>query len=132
MTLLVSQPPQSEADELAQMKGTWSVQAMDVSGKPAPPEKRPKQITIENDNFKGLGQDLKIKLDSSQQPKWIDLTFTRDGKDYPIRAIYELKEKQLRIAMPVAQLGKEFTNERPKSFESKPNSYVAIVTLKRE
>jgi uncharacterized protein (TIGR03067 family) len=118
------------AKELKQLDGTWEVTALEVDGKVQPKEKSPKQIVITGDKLTGLGPEMTITVDPAKKPKWIDLIFKKDNKQYPIRSIYEISGDELRICMPLAPRGKGFDNKRPESFDTKGKA-VALFKAKR-
>lgn len=118
------------ADDLKQLEGSWEVVSMEANGKQAPSDKMPKKLTIAGNKLTGLGPEMEIKADASKAPKWIDLTFKRGEQSNSLKAIYELKGDTLKLAIPLAQPGKPFENERPTGFESN-GKLQATMTLKR-
>ncbi len=124
---------QEQADpamELKQLEGTWTVASMEVAGKPVPADKGPKKLVIVGSKLMGLGPDMEIKIDTTKKPKWIDLIFKKEGKSYPVKAIYDLSGDEMRFCIPLAKGDSPFKNMRPKSFEAKdPPS--AVLKLKR-
>jgi len=104
---------------------------MEVFGKPGPAEKTPKQLVFSADKLTGLGPDMEVRLDPNQKPKWIDLTFKKGDKSYPLKAIHDLSGDELRLCIPVAQPGVVFDNIRPDGFDTKDKS-VALLRLKRD
>ncbi|MCI0455474.1 MAG: TIGR03067 domain-containing protein [Gemmataceae bacterium] len=73
---------------------------------------------------------MDVRLDPSQKPKWIDLTFKKGEKSYPLKAIYDLSGDELRLCIPLAQPGVAFENKRPDGFETKDKP-LALLRLKR-
>jgi uncharacterized protein (TIGR03067 family) len=118
------------ADDLKQLEGSWEVVSMEANGKQAPSEKMPKKLTIAGSKLTGLGPEMEFKTDASKAPKWIDLTFKRGDQSNTLKAIYELQGDTLKLAIPLAQPGKAFENERPAGFESK-GKLQATMILKR-
>lgn len=115
--------------ELELLQGTWKV-ALEVDGKVQPAEKSPKEIIIAGNKLTGIGPDMTMRLDPTKKPKWVDLTFKKMNKAYPIRAIYEIDGNHLKICIPLAAKGKVFENKRPESFATAGKS-VALFTAKR-
>jgi uncharacterized protein (TIGR03067 family) len=118
------------AKELKSLEGTWQVTAMEAFGKPAPADKAPKELVIAGNKLKGLGPDMDIKLDPAKKPRWIDLTFKKGDKSYPIKAIYDLSGDELRLCIPLAPVGAAFENKRLESFDTKDKPQ-ALLRLKR-
>jgi uncharacterized protein (TIGR03067 family) len=133
LTLSLIAAAQENADpakELKRLEGTWQVTAMEAFGKPAPPDKAPKELVIAGSKLKGLGPDMDIRLDPAKKPKWIDLTFKKGDKSYPLKAIYDLSDNELRLCIPLAPVGGVFENKRPEGFETKDKP-LALLRLKR-
>ncbi len=118
------------AKEMKKLEGTWQVTAMEVFGKPAPPDKAPKQLVISGGKLTGLGQDMDIQIDPAKTPRWIDLTFKKGDKAYPLKAIYDLSGDELRLCIPLAEAGVAFENKRPEGFDTKDKP-LALLRLKR-
>lgn len=116
--------------ELKLLECTWHVLAFEVDGKPQPPEKSPKKIIIASNKVTGIGPEMTMTLDPTKKPKWVDLTFKKMDKEYPIRAIYEIEANNLKICMPMAPIGEVFENKRPESFDTAGKG-VALFTAKR-
>ncbi len=117
-------------DDLKQLEGSWQVINMEANGKQAPSEKMPKKLTIAGNKLTGLGPEMEFKTDASKTPKWIDLTFKRGDQSSTVKGIYELKGDTLKLAIPLAQPGKTFENERPSGFDTK-GKLQAMMNLKR-
>jgi uncharacterized protein (TIGR03067 family) len=117
--------------ELNRLRGSWEVTAIEVDGKPQPKDKLPPGFTITGNKLTGLGPEMAITIDPTKKPKWIDLTFKKGDKSYPIRAIYALEGDAFTICMPLAQVGKVFENRRPESFETK-GKFVVLIKAKRK
>ena len=118
------------AKELKKLEGTWQVTGMEAFGKPAPEGKAPKQLVISGSKLTGLGPDMDIQIDPAKKPRWIDLTFKKGDKPYPIRAIYDLSGDELRICFSLAEEAKPFENKRPEGFDTKDKP-LALLRLKR-
>jgi uncharacterized protein (TIGR03067 family) len=112
------------------MLGTWKVVSAEDSGRPAPDEILSKlqswivtkdKITYQ---FGDMKTEWSYKLDSTRQPKWIDLT---EGKLTSL-GIYELEGDNWKVCIPEGRPG-----ERSTAFESKPDSANdLLIILKRE
>jgi uncharacterized protein (TIGR03067 family) len=100
-------------NELKKLEGSWNVIYMEIDGLRQPKEKSPKQIIITGDKLTGIGPPMSLTLDISRNPKWIDLVFKKGDQSFPIHAIYDVSDDELRICMPVAQPGILFENKRP-------------------
>jgi uncharacterized protein (TIGR03067 family) len=104
--------------ELKLLAGTWRVVMVEIDGKAQPAEKSPKEIVIAGNKLSGIGPEMTMTLDPTKKPKWVDLTFKKGDKDYPIRAIYEIEGDNLQLCIPMARKGKLFDNKRPESFDT--------------
>jgi uncharacterized protein (TIGR03067 family) len=118
-------------DDNANIQGTWKPISSADSGRNAPAEAIEKLrlvITKDRISYK-FGDPVEkekgwsYKLDSTKQPKWIDLT----SKENTTTGIYELDGDNLKICFPEEkQLG------RSTAFESKPDSpNDVLIVLKR-
>jgi uncharacterized protein (TIGR03067 family) len=128
------QPGQDIGQELKLLEGTWRVGSMEETGQAARASKTPEKLVISGNKLTGIGPEMIIKLNPNKRPKWIDMTFEKGSKKYPIRAIYEISGAELKLCMPLAQKGKLFKNERPASFDTsgKEELFAVIYVLKRE
>src|SRR5262249_39057488 len=104
--------------ELKLLQGTWRVVAVQIDGKSQPAEKSPKEIVIAGNKLSGIGPEMTTTLDPTKKPKWVDLTFKKEDKDYAVRAIYEIVGDNLKLCIPLAPVGKMFENKRPDSFDT--------------
>ena len=122
--LLIAAAP-SESPDLTQLQGKWIVESFRYNGNPVD---RLKEAVREFHDSKysltpktGEGIEGSVTLDASTQPKAIDL----DVNGRIIRAIYELEGDTLRMCYNLT------SDERPKEFESKPDSGLIVVVHKR-
>src|SRR4051794_31137611 len=89
-------------DELKKLEGTWEFVAGEAGGKEVPKGKGgPVKLTIKDGKMTGFGPEIKLGTDATKKPKWLNLTFTRDGTETTINAIYELNGDELKICMPL-------------------------------
>jgi uncharacterized protein (TIGR03067 family) len=133
--LLVAADKKEDAatKELKKLAGTWQADSYALNGQKAPPDDLKKiKLAMTADGKATVLSDgkailkLTVKLDPTQQPKTIDLTFTEgDLKGKTALGIYELKGDTFRLCR--AAPGKE----RPSEFSSKPKSGHALMTYKR-
>lgn len=100
------------------LAGAWRVVTFEIHGKAMPAEKSPKDFVIVGDQLTGLGPPMVLTLDPTKKPKWVDLTFKKDDKSYPLRGIYEVNGEDLKLCIPMAEIGKLFENKRPQSFDT--------------
>jgi uncharacterized protein (TIGR03067 family) len=117
-------------NELKKLEGTWDVFSMEVEGKAQPKEKSAKQLIFGAGKLTGLGPPMTVVLDVSKNPKWIDLVFKKGDQSFPIHAIYDLKDDELRICMPVAEPKVLFENKRPENFVT-DGKLIALLKAKR-
>src|SRR5437016_7033833 len=88
VALLTAAGPADEAKkDLDKLQGEWVMAALEVDGKPVPEEKlRGTTLTIKGDKYitsvKDTKHEVTIKLDPSQKPKAIDMSFP-DGTNAP-------------------------------------------------
>lgn len=117
-----------DKDELKKLDGSWEVVSVTTGGKDFPKDKAP-NLTIKDGKMTGFGPEIKLATDATQKPKWLNMTFTRDGEERTVNAIYELDGDELKIAMPLAPAkgsGKAFENKRPENFDSTDKPVMAI------
>jgi uncharacterized protein (TIGR03067 family) len=112
-----------DKDELKKLEGEWQVIETVFGGTEVPPGKgAPEKATIKNGKLTGIGAEVTLATDATKKPKWLNMTFTRDGKEQTINAIYELTGDELKICMPLAPKKGEkavFENKRPEGFDTK-------------
>ncbi|MCE9564058.1 MAG: TIGR03067 domain-containing protein [Planctomycetes bacterium] len=116
-------------DESKKLEGTWEVVALVAAGKEIPKEGSPKKLTIKEGKFTGFGPEMRLTTDATKTPKWLGMTFARDGKDFTVNAIYELSGDELKICLPMApskDSGKTFENKRPEGFDTKDKAEMFI------
>jgi uncharacterized protein (TIGR03067 family) len=132
LALLTASPVLADDKDAAlkQLQGTWRVEALEVDGQPQPAGKGPKEIKVAGDKLTGIGPEMTLSLDPTKTPRWADLTFQRDGKEMPLRAIYEVEGDTLRLCFGVARTREQFKNERPTAFGTKGKG-TALFTAKR-
>jgi uncharacterized protein (TIGR03067 family) len=119
-----------DKDELKKLEGSWDVLAIEAGGKEAPKEKgAPEKLTIKDGKLTGLGPEIRLATDATKKPKWLSMTFTREGKDATVNAIYELNGDELKICLPLAPAkgsGAVFENKRPEGFDTKDKAEMLI------
>jgi uncharacterized protein (TIGR03067 family) len=128
---LAAAAPKDEAvkKELKKLQGTWKVIRFEAGGKDET-AKGPKEIVIKGDELRGLAPNVKFRIDPAKKPKTLDLIDKGDPKRiFPL--IYELKDDELKIVIPLVRAGKGEAPKRPDSFETKDKP-LALITAKRE
>jgi uncharacterized protein (TIGR03067 family) len=121
-----------DKDEVKKLEGTWEVTALEGGGKELPKGKMDK-LTIKDGKMTGFGPEITLSTDATKKPKWLNMTFTRDGKDLTVNAIYELNGEELKICIPLAPAkgsGMVFDNKRPEGFDTKDKAEMLIKTRK--
>jgi RNA polymerase sigma-70 factor (ECF subfamily) len=128
------------AEELAKLQGKWQLVANEQGGKVTKVRTARDGyiMSIEKDvvsEFTDEGRDLctkdSMRIDPTKTPKTMDRTITfcklfPSAKGTKIEAIYELKEDELKIAVPIPPFG-----TRPKGFTTKNGDLVVVATYKR-
>ncbi|VTR94945.1 unnamed protein product [Gemmata massiliana] len=120
-------------DSVKKLEGTWEVVALVAGGKEIPKDSAPKKLVIKDGKLTGFGPEMQLDTDATKTPKWLGMTFARDGKDVTVNAIYELKDDELKICLPMApskDSGKVFENKRPEGFDTKDKAEM-LIHLKR-
>jgi uncharacterized protein (TIGR03067 family) len=112
-----------DKDESKKLDGNWTIVAVVGGGMEIPVGAgSPEKIAIKDGKMAGFGPDVKLATDATKKPKWLNMTFTRDGVETTINAIYELDGDDLRICMPLAPTKGQkavFENKRPEGFDTK-------------
>ncbi len=114
--------------------GSWTISSAISEGMilpPKPPTAQLGKFDITADDlqieFRGRVSKNSLQLDTTQIPKWIDIT---DGQGRTIPGIYELKGETLLIC-----LSKDYTQasaKRPETFTTAKDSRTVLFTLKRK
>jgi len=129
-----------------EIQGTWDVEACLLGdGKNHVPDRKDRAMGTWTAEFKGktftytvvgFGKDTAIgsriqfsySLDPMKDPKEMDLVLRmEDGKEIPMKAIYELKGDTLRIA-----IGNTREGERPQRFPDDTNANGGYFVMKRQ
>ena len=112
-----------DKDEVKKLAGDWEFVDGEAGGQKIPKGAgAPDKLTIKDGKLTGFGPELTLVTDATRKPKWLNMTFTRDGKETTINAIYELNGDELKISLPLAPKkgsGAAFENKRPENFETK-------------
>ena len=122
-----------DKDELKKLEGTWDVTDLKAAGKDVPYKGKLDRLTIKDGTMTGFGPEVKLSTDGTQKPKWLNMTFSRDGMERTVNAIYELTGDEVKIAMPMApgkDSGKAFENKRPEGFDT-TGKIVMVITAKK-
>lgn len=120
---------EDKKDEAKKLEGTWEVVALVGAGKEIPKESSPKKLVVKDGKLTGFGPEMRLDTDATKTPKWLGMTFARDGKDFTVKAIYELSGDELKICIPMAPTkdsGKAFENKRPEGFDTKDKAEMFI------
>lgn len=114
------------------VEGTWLPTKMELAGTPLPDEvMKSIKMVLEKDKYLvtvGAQKDEgTTKVDAKAKPKAMDITGTEGpNKGKTFLAIYELNGDELKICYDLS--GKE----RPKKFETKPNTQLFLAIYQRE
>ncbi len=121
-----------DKDEIQKLEGTWEIVAAVGGGMEIPVGKgAPEKLVIKDGKMTGFGPEIKLATDATKKPKWLNMTFTRNGKEQTIHAIYELNGNELKICIPLAPKkgsGKVFENKRPEGFDTKDKPEMVLKT----
>jgi uncharacterized protein (TIGR03067 family) len=131
--LLAAEPADDAKKELEKLQGEWVMAALEVDGKAVPEEKlRDTTLTIKDDKYivtvKETKHEVTFKLDPSQKPKAIDMSFP-DGANLAKvgKGIYKIDGDT--FVMCRAQMPDQ---ARPTEFGTWPNTGYFLVTWKRK
>jgi uncharacterized protein (TIGR03067 family) len=123
-----------DKDELKKLDGAWDVVGMEAGGKEAPKGKGAvEKLTIKDGKLTGFGPEIRLSTDATKKPKWLNMTFSIEGMDVTINAIYELNGDELKICLPLAPKkgsGAVFENKRPEGFDTKDKPEMLIKAKK--
>jgi uncharacterized protein (TIGR03067 family) len=124
---------EEKTSDLDRMQGAWEIVSLVEKGTAIPADETKRlelvvaadRLTIKEEGK--VVSDYKIKLDTKQKPKSLDMTIT-DGKDKDKTApgIYLLDGDSLKICVD-----EEFKS-RPAGFEEKDTKTCSVITLKRK
>jgi uncharacterized protein (TIGR03067 family) len=123
--------PSKQSADLDKLQGSWHVTSLEIDGSEMPAAALPEAtITIRGDAFtsRGMGFDYAgtIELSPEKEPKTFDLIFTAGPPEgMRNRGIYTLDDDTWTIC--IATRG----DARPRRFATKPDSGLALETLKR-
>jgi hypothetical protein len=68
--------------------------------------------------------------DTFCRPKWIDLIFKKGNRAYAVHGIYEVRDDEFLLCIPMAQPKVRFENKRPENFDTK-GKLIALLRAKR-
>jgi uncharacterized protein (TIGR03067 family) len=118
---------QDAKQELQKLKGTWTVVKAERNGQANDEIKDDKLILTEDGKLtvkaKDRDQEGTFEVNPTKKPKTIDV---KPGSEGIVLGIYELDGDNLKLCF--GRPG----NDRPTAFESKPDSGVMLITLKRD
>ena len=119
--------------DLENFQGTWTVESMDLDGKPLPEDQRTKiKLVIQGEDFrfynaKGTSEPGKYKIDPSKDPKQLNIVITEGndkGKVYLV--IYKFEQGKMIQCMRLDN------KSRPSTFTGEAGSGCAYEIWKRE
>ena len=118
--------------EREQFQGVWTVESMELDGKPLPEEKRKKiKLTIKGEDFSfdnGAGAEPGLyKIDPTKDPKELNIVITEGndkGKIYLV--IYKFEDGKMIQCMELSN------KNRPKTFTGKAGSGCAYEVWQRQ
>lgn len=118
--------------DLERLQGTWVMHALEINGK-AESRIQDTVLDIKKDEYKTTvkGKEqrgLKLKLDPSKEPKWVDMIQSQPGEaDKVIKGIYTFEKDTFKICR-----GLDSTHERPNQFATWPDTGYFVVTWKKK
>jgi uncharacterized protein (TIGR03067 family) len=117
--------------DLDQLQGTWNITSLEADGQMMPESALSgSNIVVRKNKFKSVGMGAvyegRIEIDETKKPKTFDLIFT-EGPEKGNRnlGIYKLTGGKWTLCF--ATRG----SERPRKFETKPDTGIALETLER-
>lgn len=120
--------------DLAQMQGTWIMEALEINGKNVGPEQiKDTFLIVKDDEYRTRVKDklirgFRLKLDPSKDPKAVDMIQAEPGgTEKIVKGIYNLDGDRLKIAR-----GLSADQERPQQFATWPNTTYFVVTWKKQ
>ena len=120
--------------DLRGLEGTWEVVSIEVSGKKVDVGKgSPDKVVIKggkitiwaNGEAFGPFKERNLDLDPKKKPKTFDVLIGAQGK---VPGIYELKENELKLAIPKAPDNPSKTPVRPESFDTAGKPVIVLIT----
>jgi uncharacterized protein (TIGR03067 family) len=131
--------PPDKTSDLSRLQGSWQViKWEDESGEQVPAEEL-KQFTFSFDGdrltmkkFKDdPGTKCQVRLDTSKQPKWVDLGMpSLEAGSTILEGIYSLDGDSLSLCFTSGQTN-GVTPPRPTEFKTGPNEKYAVLSLRR-
>jgi uncharacterized protein (TIGR03067 family) len=113
--------------EAEKLKGTWTFAKMVRDGQDMTSQLGEVKVVFEADKFTSPGIEAAFKLDPSQNPKAIDLSYKEGpAAGQTIKAIYKLEGETLTICRPRTQ-----ADDRPKEFAAPAGSGRFLFQFKR-
>jgi uncharacterized protein (TIGR03067 family) len=133
--------PNADESSGSQLDGSWKVESIAVGRETRDPQSgMPDVLEIASGVFNaktggqpiGTFSGLKIAIDSSANPKKLNLMRRAGDQVETLPCIFELKDGQLKIAMPLVPADKapEDPLPRPKSFDTNDEP-ILVLTAKR-
>ncbi|HLW65596.1 MAG TPA: TIGR03067 domain-containing protein [Gemmataceae bacterium] len=123
-------PNEDAKKDLQKMQGTWKVEKLTNNGTEAPAEIIAKMSVVIAKNKMTVeaegrpGEVAEVTLDPSKKPAHYDFTPANDSKQR--HGLYKFDGEKLYLCWTRGG------GERPKAFESKPDSMIVVFELKKE
>jgi uncharacterized protein (TIGR03067 family) len=130
--LPAADPKEDAKKDLEKMQGTWKVEKLVRDGTEAPAEMRAKMNVVIAKNKMTVqtegrpGEEAEITLDPSTKPAQFDFTPGNPNDKNLRKGLYKFDGDTLYLCWTRGG------GERPKAFESKPQSMVVVFELKKE
>jgi uncharacterized protein (TIGR03067 family) len=125
------EPKRDAGDDRGRLQGSWTMASVVLDGMAVPKEyARTGRLEVDGDRYAvtlGVTIASTFRLDATKEPRQIDFTFT-DGpqKGQTVRGIYEIVGETYRLCR-----GLRPEVERPREFDSPPDSGLMLVVWKR-
>lgn len=133
ITALITATSLSSAFAEDKLDGEWALTDIDLGVEIGFPLPKDAMLKIEGDTFTpyedGKAKDpSKVKVDVSVTPHTMDITATAGpNKDKTIKAIFEIKDDELKICMPNRE-----SKDRPTEIKPDTEAGHAVMTFKRK